>query len=52
VEASCIVATTDFGIDYASVVRRGNVWGIQCHPEKSQAIGLGILSNFVRIVGL
>jgi len=46
-----VVATTDFGIDYASVVRRDNVWGIQCHPEKSQAVGLRILRNFVGIVG-
>jgi len=46
-----VVATTDYGIDYASVVRRGNVWGIQCHPEKSQAVGLRILRNFVRFVG-
>ena len=46
-----IVATTDFGIDYASVVRRGNVWGVQFHPEKSQAVGLRILRNFVGIVG-
>ncbi len=44
------VATTDFGISYASVVRRDNVWGIQCHPEKSQAVGLGILRNFAAIV--
>lgn len=44
------VATTDYGIVYASVVRRGNVWGIQCHPEKSQAVGLRILRNFVDIV--
>lgn len=45
-----IVATTDFGGPYASIVRRGNVWGIQCHPEKSQAVGLRILRNFVAIV--
>lgn len=45
------VATTDFGISYASVVRRGNVWGIQCHPEKSQTVGLRILGNFVRLAG-
>jgi glutamine amidotransferase len=44
------VATTDFGIDYASVVRRGRVWGIQCHPEKSQDVGLRILRNFVSVV--
>ena len=45
-----VVATTEFGTDYASVVRRGNVWGIQCHPEKSQSVGLQILRNFVAIV--
>jgi imidazole glycerol-phosphate synthase subunit HisH len=44
------IASTDFGIKYASIVRRGNVWGIQCHPEKSQAVGLRILGNFVRVV--
>jgi glutamine amidotransferase len=47
VDPTHIVATTDFGIHYASVVRRGNVWGIQCHPEKSQVVGLQILRNFV-----
>ena len=45
-----MVAETDFGIRYASIVRRGNVWGIQCHPEKSQSVGLRILGNFVRMV--
>jgi glutamine amidotransferase len=44
------VARTDFGINYASVVRRGCTWGIQCHPEKSQAVGLRILRNFVAFV--
>jgi imidazole glycerol-phosphate synthase subunit HisH len=43
------IASTDFGINYASIVRRGSVWGIQCHPEKSQAVGLRILRNFVGI---
>jgi len=47
----CIVATTDFGGPYASIVRRDNVWGIQCHPEKSQAVGLRILRNFVGAIG-
>ena len=45
------LATTDYGLSYASVVRRGQVWGIQCHPEKSQSVGLGILRNFAQIVG-
>lgn len=42
------IAWTDYGIRYASIVRRGNLWGIQCHPEKSQQVGLRILSNFLR----
>lgn len=45
-----VIATTDYGIRYASVIRRGAVWGIQCHPEKSQAVGLRILHNFVGVV--
>jgi glutamine amidotransferase len=43
------LATTQYGIEYASVVQRGNIWGIQCHPEKSQHVGLRILQNFVEI---
>jgi glutamine amidotransferase len=42
-----VLATTDYGIDFASVVRRGNVFGIQPHPEKSHTVGLRILRNFV-----
>ncbi len=41
------LAVTDYGGPYPSVVGRDNVWGIQFHPEKSQAIGLHILRNFV-----
>ncbi len=48
-EPSDVVATTDYGLDYASIVRRGNLWGVQFHPEKSQAVGLQILRNFVAI---
>lgn len=42
-----ILATTDYGLPYASVVGHDNVFGIQCHPEKSQSVGLRILKNFV-----
>ena len=47
---SDVIATTDYGIDYASVVRRGTVWGVQFHPEKSHAVGLQILRNFAEII--
>lgn len=45
------LASTEYGIQYCSVARRGNLWGIQCHPEKSQDVGLAILRNFVTIAG-
>lgn len=45
-----VAATTDFGLSYASVVRRGKIWGVQFHPEKSHTVGLQILRNFVQIV--
>jgi glutamine amidotransferase len=48
-EPADVVATTDYGLDYASIVRRDNLWGVQFHPEKSQAVGLQILRNFVAI---
>ncbi len=48
--ASLIFATTDYGIEFASVVGRGKVFGAQFHPEKSQAVGLKMLENYARIV--
>lgn len=49
-EPSTILATTDYGIDYPSIVRYKNAWGIQPHPEKSHTVGLRILSNFMQSV--
>ncbi len=46
----CLAATT-YGIDFASVVGRDNVVGVQFHPEKSGDVGLTILRNFLRRVG-
>ncbi len=42
-----VLASTDYILTYASVVGRGNLYGVQFHPEKSQAVGLQILRNFV-----
>lgn len=44
---SVIAASTDYGIDFASIVWQDNLFGVQFHPEKSQAVGLKILENFV-----
>ncbi len=45
-----VVAETDYGLRYASVVQREHVFGVQFHPEKSQQVGLRILQNFVERV--
>ena len=49
-DQSAVLTTTDYGIDYPSIVRYRNAWGIQCHPEKSHTVGLRILSNFMEMV--
>ncbi len=43
------LAGTEYGHFFCSIARRGKVWGAQFHPEKSQAMGKRLLSNFVRI---
>lgn len=45
-----VLAVTDYGIDYPSIVRYRNAWGIQPHPEKSHTVGLRILGNFMQMV--
>ena len=46
-EATAVLAWTDYGFPFASVVQKDNVYGLQFHPEKSQSVGLQILRNFV-----
>jgi len=45
------VAATEHGEVFASIVQRGQVAGVQFHPEKSGEVGLTILRNFKRMVG-
>ena len=45
--SSDVIATTDYGINYACAVKHENIFGVQFHPEKSQTVGLQILKNFV-----
>ena len=42
-----VIARVDYGILYPGVEGRGNLLGVQFHPEKSQSVGLQILQNFV-----
>jgi imidazole glycerol-phosphate synthase subunit HisH len=44
-----VLASTNYGIRYASAVRIGNIAGVQFHPEKSHTVGLKLLSNFMTL---
>lgn len=43
------LAVSNYGYEFASVVRKDNLWGVQFHPEKSQNAGLKLLKNFCTI---
>lgn len=49
-DPNVIAAGTEYGISYASVVEKDNVWGAQFHPEKSGDDGLRMLKNFLQLV--
>lgn len=43
-----VSATTDYGLQFPVAVAYKNMYGTQFHPEKSQAVGLKIIENFVK----
>jgi imidazole glycerol-phosphate synthase subunit HisH len=43
---SCVMGETVYDHSFASICGRGNVLGVQFHPEKSQTAGLRLLRNF------
>jgi glutamine amidotransferase len=48
-QSADVVASTEYGERFATIVARGAVFGVQFHPEKSSALGLQMLGNFTRL---
>ncbi|MFL2452071.1 MAG: imidazole glycerol phosphate synthase subunit HisH [Verrucomicrobiales bacterium] len=48
-ESNSVSSITSYGLEFASSVRCGNIFGTQFHPEKSQAAGLKLISNFLKL---
>ena len=42
-----ILAETQYGISFSSIVVKENIYGVQFHPEKSSSQGLSLIKNFV-----
>ena len=47
-DADLVAGTTEYGIEFVSVIARENVFAVQFHPEKSAHDGLQLLKNFCR----
>lgn len=50
-DKSLVAGITDYGVDFCSMIVKGNTIGTQFHPEKSGDTGLKILDNFLRNAG-
>ncbi|MDC1188026.1 imidazole glycerol phosphate synthase subunit HisH [Gammaproteobacteria bacterium] len=45
-----LIGTTDYGISFCSVIKKNNIYGMQCHPEKSHESGVIFLKNFSELI--
>lgn len=45
-----VLANTQYGKIFASVISKDNIFGVQFHPEKSHSYGMKLLENFVELI--
>ena len=45
----CTLAECDYGSPFSAIVARGNIRGVQFHPERSAAAGARLLANFLQL---
>jgi glutamine amidotransferase len=43
------IGRTHYGYNFSCIIRHGNIYGIQCHPEKSHQNGILVLKNFAEL---
>lgn len=48
-DSSDVLLNTTYGFEFASGVQRGNVMGVQFHPEKSHRFGMQLMKNFIEL---
>lgn len=48
-EVADVLATAEYGVSFHAAVQRGNIIGMQFHPEKSGGVGQVLLKNFVTL---
>ena len=47
IKKSNILATTIYGQKFPSIIKKGNIYGVQFHPEKSHKYGLNLIKNYI-----
>jgi glutamine amidotransferase len=49
-DSETVLAETDYGYRFPSILGKGNIMGAQFHPEKSHKYGMRLLKNFAEVV--
>jgi glutamine amidotransferase len=48
-DAGDVIATVDYGGDFTTAVQKGNIFGVQFHPEKSHRFGMALIRRFAAL---